>query len=181
MILSTSNIKKVSFMQMKRRKFLILGSLFGLSSYVKAESITDFEKEFKAVESTIIAVQEHMFPEGSKIPSARLMNVSQFLFETITHKSFDRDIRAFVLEGAKELVRREKGKFTSMSSTEKEKALRKYEMTNYGSSWLSRMMTLTMEGIFSDPIYGSNIKELGWKSVDAYGGFPRPKVKYMDS
>ena len=164
----------------KRRKFLILGSLLGLSSYVQGKETSTFEKEFKAIEATLFAVQQHLFPEGSKLPSAASMNVTQFVFETITHKSYDRDIKAFVLEGAKELNKREKGRFVSMNAEEKEKALRAYEETNYGSNWLSRILTLTMEGIFSDPIYGSNIKEAGWKSLGAYGGFPRPKAKYMD-
>ena len=168
-------------MRLKRRNFLILGSLLGLSPYVKAQGTTAFEKEFKKVEETIAAVQEHMFPEGSSLPSASAMNVTQFLFETITHKSFDRDIKAFVLEGAQELVTREKGSFVSMPHTHKEKALRAYEETNYGSSWLSRIMTLTMEGMFSDPIYSSNVNEGGWKAVNSYGGFPRPKTKYLES
>jgi len=38
-----------------------------------------------------------------------------------------------------------------------------------------------MEGMFSAPIYGSNIKEAGWKSVHSYGGYPSPKTKYMES
>ena len=42
-------------------------------------------------------------------------------------------------------------------------------------------MTITMEGMFSDPVYGSNIKEDGWKALGAYGGFPRPKTKYLES
>ena len=181
MILSLSDEKVSQIMQTKRRKFLILGSLLSLSPYLKAEETTSFEKEFKVVESTIAAVQEHMFPRKSKLPSAQAMHVTQFLFETITHKSFDRDIKAFVVEGAQELVSREKGRFTSMTSVDKEKALRAYEETYYGSSWLERIMTLTMEGMFSDPIYGSNVKEAGWKAVGAYGGFPRPQTKYLES
>jgi len=168
-------------MRLKRRSFLKLGSLLSLSPYLKAESVTSFDKEFKAVEATISAVQQHMFPPKSKLPSAKDMHVTQFLFETITHKSFDRDIKSFVLEGAQELVSREKGRFISMTSVDKEKALRAYEETNYGSSWLERIMTLTMEGMFSDPIYGSNVKEEGWKAVGAYGGYPRPKTKYLES
>ena len=168
-------------MRLKRRSFLKLGSLLSLSPYLKAEAVTSFDKEFKTVEATISAVQQHMFPQKSKLPSAKSMHVTQFLFETITHKSFDRDIKAFVLEGAQELVSREKGRFTSMTSVDKEKALRAYEETNYGSSWLERIMTITMEGMFSDPIYGSNVKEEGWKAVGAYGGYPRPKTKYLES
>lgn len=166
-------------MQKKRRNFLILGSLLGLSPYLSAKEVSSYEKDFKKVERTIEAVQRHMFPPSSKLPSAQSSNVTQFVFETMMHKSFDKDIRVFVLEGAKELELREKGRFTTMTMTEKENALREYEKTSYGSSWLSRIMTLTMEGMFSDPIYGSNIKEAGWKSVAAYGGYPRAKIKYM--
>jgi hypothetical protein len=165
---------------MQRRKFLILGSALGLSSYIQAKEVSDFEKTFKKLEPTLSAVQEHLFPDGSKLPSAKSMNVTQFLFETMMHKSFDKDIKAFVVDGANELEKREKGRFTSMTEQEREKALRAYEETNYGRNWLSRIMTLTMEGLFSDPIYGSNIKEAGWQSLSSYGGFPRPKTRYIE-
>ena len=165
---------------MKRRKFLILGSVIGLTPYMQAKEISDFEKTFKKVEPTLLAVQEHLFPQGSKIPSAKSMNVTQFLYETMLHRSFDKDIKAFVIEGAKELEKREKGRFTSMTEQEKEKALRSYEETNYGRNWLSRIMTLTLEALFSDPIYGSNIKEAGWQAISSYGGFPRPKTRYIE-
>jgi len=166
---------------MKRRKFLILGSVLGLSSSLmgKNNSIV-FSKSLKNVEKTIQSVQQHLFPEGSKVPSARSMNATQFLLETITHLSYDKDIRVFVIEGAEELESREKGKFTSLSEKEKEHALRAYEETHYGSNWLSRIMTLTMEGMFSDPIYGSNVKEAGWKALGSYGGLPRPKTRYIE-
>lgn len=164
----------------KRRQFLVWSSILGVSPYLSAKNMGTYEKAFKEIEPTIAAVQEHMFPKGSKLPSAKVMNVTQFLFETMMHKSFDKDIKAFVLEGAKELEKREKGRFASMTPQEKEIALRAYEETNYGRSWLSRIMTLTMEGMFSDPIYGSNIKEAGWKAINAYGGLPRPKTRYIE-
>ncbi len=165
----------------QRRQFLILGSLLGLSSYMQAKESSKFETAFKKVEATIAAVQEHMFPVGSKLPSAKEMKVTQFLYETISHKSYDRDIKAFVVEGAQEFIKRHKGQFLGMTYAQKEKALRDYEETSYGSAWLERIMTLTMEAMFSAPVYGSNIKEIGWKSIHSYGGYPRPKTKYMES
>jgi len=164
----------------KRRQFLIFGTLVGISPYIKARELNNFEKAFSEVESTILAVQEHLFPRDSKLPFVEEMNSTQFLFETMVHQSFDKDIRAFVLEGAKELIRREKGNFVSMTSINKEKALRAYEDTDYGSSWLSRIMTLTMEGMFSDPIYGGNVKEAGWEALHSFGGQPRPRTRYLD-
>lgn len=165
---------------MKRRKFLILSSVLGLSSYIQAQDINTFEKTFKKLEPTLFAVQDHLFPEGSLLPSAKSMKATRFLFETMSHKSFDKDIKAFVLEGAKKLVKREKGRFACMGQDEREIALRAYEETSYGRSWLSRMMTLTMEALFCDPIYGSNIEEEGWKALSSYGGFPRPQARYVE-
>ena len=165
----------------KRRHFLLLGSLFGLSKYVKANEADTFLQRFKKVEATIAAVQEHMFPKGSELPNAKSVHATRFLYETVTHKSYDKDIRAFVFEGAQELQNREKKHFVSMSSVEKERALRSYEKTSYGSAWIERIMTLTMEGMFSSPIYGCNIKEIGWKSIHSYGGYPRAKARYMES
>lgn len=165
---------------MKRRKFLVLGSIFGLATCVKAKEVTTFEKVFKEVEPTLIAVQEHLFPDGSKIPSAKSMKLTAFMFETMKHQSFDRDIKAFVIDGAKELEKRVEEPFVSLSVQQKEKALRDYEKTEYGRNWLLRMMTLSMEGLFSDPIYGSNIQEAGWKSISSYGGFPRPRSRYIE-
>jgi hypothetical protein len=166
-------------MQMIRRNFLIFSSILGLRPYLKAQEINSFDKEFKKVEILIEAVQEHMFPKENKIPSSSSMHTIQFLFQTITHKSYDKDIRTFVLEGAKELLSREKKEFTTMTHREKERVLRAYEETSYGSSWLARIMTITMEAMFSDPIYGSNTKEKGWKALNAYGGLPRPKTRYI--
>lgn len=163
-----------------RRKFLILGSLLGFSSVVKAKETTAFDREFNDVREIVRHVQEHLFPEGSRLPSARSMHVTEFIFQTMKHPSFDKDIREFVIEGARELKLRQKD-FTALSTHKKEEALRAYEETNYGSNWLSRIITLTMEAMFSDPIYGSNVKEAGWKALGAYGGYPRPKTRYIQS
>ena len=165
---------------MKRRTFLILGSVVGLFVAVASRKNDDFKEVFQQVEQTLLAVQEHMFPEKSMLPSAKSINATQFLFETMSNKSFDKDIRVFVVEGAKELERRERGHFAQLAFLEKENALRAYEKTNYGSSWLSRIMTLTMEALFADPVYGANTKEKGWNALGSYGGFPRPATRYME-
>ena len=83
---------------MKRRKFLILGSVFGLSSYLVGKEDVSRSKALQDVEETIASVQQHLFPAGSKIPSAKSMHATEFLVETITHESYDKDIRAFVIE-----------------------------------------------------------------------------------
>ena len=162
----------------QRRAFLIWSSILGIGSCLDAKEITSFDKRFSKVEPYIKLVQEHFFPKGTLLPSAKEMNLTQFLYDTITHSSYDKDIRLFVLEGAEEFVVRQKN-FIHMNNSQKEKALRKYESTRYGKNWLGRVMTLSMEGLFSDPIYGSNVNEAGWKAIESFGGFPRPKTRYL--
>ncbi len=164
---------------MERRNFLVTGSLIGLSPYMYAQILPQDHHLFQTVEKTIAAVQEHMFPSGGKLPSAKEMHATRFLYETIMYPAYDRDIRAFVIEGAKELQHREKHRFADYSPKEKEEALRAYEKSSYGSNWLSRIMILTMEALFSDPVYGSNIHEAGWKALHSIGGEPRPKTRYI--
>ncbi|MBD3789527.1 MAG: gluconate 2-dehydrogenase subunit 3 family protein [Campylobacterales bacterium] len=164
---------------MKRRRFLILGSMIGIASCLKAETIVK-DKAFESVRETIDAVLAHFFPEGGLLPSAKKMRLSGFVQKTMAHPSFDQEIRAFVIDGAKELERRTDGTFCSYDEKMREKALRAYEATNYGRSWLSRVMTLGMEGLLSDPIYGSNQDGAAWKALETSGGLPRPRKRYID-
>ncbi|MEA1953137.1 MAG: gluconate 2-dehydrogenase subunit 3 family protein [Campylobacterota bacterium] len=165
---------------MKRRVFLVLGSIFSFSSILIAKNNNTIKfSSLYSVQKTIASVQEHLFPEGSKLPSAKSTRAIDFLLETITHHSYDKDIRLFIVQGAKELEEREKGMFISLSEDKKEQALRAYEDTSLGSNWLSQIMVLTLEGILSDPIYGSNIKKEAWVALGTHGGEPRPKRKYI--
>ena len=165
---------------MTRRGFLGVSAAIGLSVSIDAKALDHKRQEMDRILPVIAAVQEHMFPEGSKLPSAKKMKTISFLVDTVFHPSYDKDIRAFVINGANELDKRTKSKFIQMDNSAKEEALRAYEETAYGSNWLARIMTLGMEAMFSDTIYGSNINEEGWKAVDAYGGEPRPKQRYIE-
>lgn len=167
-------------MRIKRREFLIFSSMVTLSSCLHASADLEFDKQFKEVKEIIDAVQKHMFPDNTVLSSVTHTNVIQFVYETLKHKSFDKDIRAFVIEGAQSLKQRTKNAFVTLSQAEKEKALRAYEETAYGSAWLSRIMTLALEGMLSDPIYGANDKGSGWKALHTSGGEPRPKKRYLD-
>jgi len=168
--------KKEAFM--KRRNFLIASSLVASTSFIEATD-NKFISKFNSVRDIIEALSLHFFPPKSSISSAKDMKITQFLFETMSHQSFDKDIKDYVIEGAIDLDKRTKGKFITMNYKDKERVLREYEKTSFGSSWLSRMLRLMIEGMFCDPIYGSNVGEGGWKSINSYGAYPRPKNRYI--
>lgn len=163
---------------MDRRFFLGLCAT-GSASVLCASSQKPKEGLPKEVYSIIAAVQQHMFPEGGSIPGAITFHATQFTSETIMHPTYDKDIRKFVIEGAEELQSREKQQFLQYDTRQREKALRAYEETGYGSGWLDRIMLLSLEGLLSDPLYGGNSRELGWKALQTKGGDPRPTSRYV--
>ncbi len=168
---------------MDRRRFIGACAVAGASTALTASAMTASNKKREAglpkeTYLLIEAVQKHMFPEGNVIPAAGEFHATEFLSQTVMHPTFDKDIRKFVIEGAEELQSREKQKFLSYGERQKEKALRAYEDTEYGSGWLDRIMLLSLEGLLSDPIYSGNFRESGWKSLATRGGDPRPTVRY---
>ena len=165
---------------MKRRWFLglcAMGSVSVLCASGQKSKVGLSSESY----SVIATVQQHMFPDGSSIPSAIAFHATQFTAETIMHPTYDKDIRKFVIEGAEELQSRENHLFLHYDTQQKEKALRAYEETGYGSGWLDRIMLLSLEGLLSDPLYGGNSRELGWKALQTKGGDPRPTSRYAQS
>ena len=170
-------VKERSDRDMNRRHFIGSCIVAGMPALFASERKTepDFPSDAYAV---IEAVQQHMFPEGNLLPGAKRFHATPFLAETVMHPSYDKDIRVFVIEGAEELQTREKQKFLNYDEAQREKALRSYEETVYGSGWLDRILLLSLEGLLSDPLYGGNYGMSGWKALETRGGEPRPTVRY---
>jgi len=164
---------------MKRRYFLSVCGI-GSASILLASNKKNIDILTNKQFLTIQAAQQHMFPENNIIPSAKEFKATDFLKETISHHTFDRDIRKIVIEGTDKLQNREKNKFLIYDSDEIEKALRSYEESSYGSNWLNRIMILSFEALMSDPIYGGNYNKTGWRSLETEGGDPRPKKRYIE-
>ena len=166
-----------------RRKFMIassvIGGAFAVQVYSTETSLVVLKKRLDMVLGTIVSVQLHMFPPASLGFSFSIQALENFLRHTLFVAQYDPDIRLFVIEGAAQLMAMEKERFVVMDWHKKEQLLRQYEKTNYGSAWLSRILTLTMEALFSDPIYGVNRDEKMWQVLESYGGYPRPKSEYM--
>ena len=163
---------------MKRRRFIWTGVVCGVVSLLPVRaSHSGSVRSLEGVAKTIGKVQAHLFPEGSPLPSASSSDAVGFVMETIHHPRYDRDIRAFVIEGARDLVRRERG-LVAYTPSQMEQALRAYEQTSRGRAWLHRIMILSLEALLSDPLYGGNKGAFGWRVLGTWGGVPRPTEQY---
>jgi len=163
-----------------RRSFLKLSTFLGLSSFLGANISKDEDKHLRLVLPTLVSVLMHMFPKESPLSLSSQEATERFLLGAIQEKSFDKDIREFIIKGAERMIALNKKTFLHMNTQEKEEALRAYEESSYGRTWLSRILVMGLEANLSDPIYGGNLNEQGWKALDSFAGMPRPKRRYID-
>ena len=132
------------------------------------------EKEWEI----LIAVQDVLFPPEPGAPGARDVNAAGFFQWVVSDPLLDEEERIFRKNGLTwidETAMENRGKaFTELDDEIKEEVLRYAERSGWGESWLSAMLLHIFEALLSDPVYGGNTAERGWKWLDYKPGMPRP-------
>lgn len=129
---------------------------------------------------TLASVQEHLLPADSNSPGAEDITALHFLQNLLDAPDTDQQEHDFILQGVDWLnqlsIKNNAKKFSLLDSASKEKILREIETSHAGSRWLSLMMTYLIEALLSDPVYGGNRNQLGWKWLEHIPGFPAPTI-----
>ncbi|MDX1294798.1 MAG: gluconate 2-dehydrogenase subunit 3 family protein [Sulfurimonadaceae bacterium] len=146
---------------------------------LKSETVPDTR-----IWKTLEAVQQHLLPGGNGAPSARQVRATNYLYMTMRHSSFDYEIRDFVLQGAlwaeSEAVGLYGRSFDLLKAGEQARICQiLVHEYGRGESWLSTLISYTLEALLSDPIYGGNVDEAGWKWLGHVPGTPRPKQRFV--
>ena len=127
---------------------------------------------------TIAAVQENLFPAEPDSPGANDINAASYLKNLIEEPRFDRDERAFILNGPtwlNELAHDEHAKpFTQLTVAQQEQLLQRIAHSNAGENWLSLLLLYIFEALLSSPVYGGNPDGIGWRWLEHNPGFPQP-------
>jgi gluconate 2-dehydrogenase gamma chain len=128
--------------------------------------------------SVIDAVQQHLFPAEAGIPGAREINALVYLQFVITDTTLDADDREFISKGVGWLediaVQMYKKSFVTLDEKQREKVLQRIAASEAGENWLSTLLLYIVEALLTDPVYGGNTDQLGWKWLQHVPGFPRP-------
>lgn len=127
----------------------------------------------------VSAVQEHMFPKGPDSPGAADINALGYLEWAITTPGIDPDTKNTIVNGVGRLQdasrERFEDSFIGLNDAQREVLLRYLaDNTRWGRAWLSLMLYYIFEALLSDPAYGSNPNEIGWRWLQHQPGFPRP-------
>lgn len=180
---------------MDRRTFLMRMAMAGVAASLPITMCTPGEKEGLLLErdpavlsekewNILKTVQEHLFPSETDSPGAGDINAAAYVQWVLTDTELDPAERNFLKNGLTRLDEEAKERweqpFLAMLPENQEKLLQHIEIHSWGESWLSVMLLYIFEALLSDPVYGANVNEVGWKWLNYTAGQPQPKSIYSN-
>ncbi|NHZ84565.1 MAG: gluconate 2-dehydrogenase subunit 3 family protein [Planctomycetia bacterium] len=137
----------------------------------------------KSQDKILQDVQEQLFPKSNDAPGASDINSLNYLHFVLTDPDIDEDNKNLLISGVdwleEECQTTFNKSFSNLLSKEKDKVFRIIEKSNWGYRWLSLNLIYIFEALLSDPIYGGNPDEIGWRWLEHVPGFPRPNADNM--
>ncbi|MCK5718101.1 MAG: gluconate 2-dehydrogenase subunit 3 family protein [Thiomargarita sp.] len=156
---------------MNRRNFLIQSSCIMTAVVQPALALPSQQWD------TLAAVQAHLFPASPDAPGAQDINATGYLHFILAYEPVDRE---FIEKGViylDKIGQYTTGKpFLDLSTPQRELLLRRFEMGEKGQRWLKMILQYILEALLTDPIYGGNPNEIGWKWLEHQSGFPKPPL-----
>ncbi len=166
----------ISFDGVTRRVFITSSIISGTILVLMPQySISPIDiKPFKIIQ----AIQDVLFPKGLEAPSALEFGATNYLLRVSSHSSFVEFDLKFLIYGTNLLIEEERD-FLSMNAIDKDKALKNFiSKSQKNKNWLSLLLYYTIEALLSDPIYGGNRDELGWRWLGHHSGKPKPQKPF---
>lgn len=177
------------FIRSDRRTFLLRGGAALATASVLAELPYAVRAELTRETSFVLfsmqqrralgAVQEHLFPRDSDSPGAADINAAAYLETAITAPGIDPDTRNAIVNGIGRLQAASRERFDilfiGLNEGQREQLLRYLaDNTRWGRAWISLLLYYICEALLSDPVYGGNPDQIGWRWLQHQPGFPRP-------
>ena len=174
-------MKEFSTWQISRRNFLKNTIAVGVMSQVAfMQSCEDetsnailTDKQLKL----IISVQNILFPKDKNGPGAIDFNAHHYLQWVLSDIRIASDEKQYIIDGIRWLNETAKENYSKiylkLSKKEQVEIIQSISRINWGESWLSVLLTFIFEAMISDPIYGFNTDENGWKWLEHQAGYPR--------
>ncbi len=123
-------------------------------------------------------VFDWLLPDDSHGPSAREINAYPFFLWVLQDPHYDPEQQTYYKQGLdwveETCVEDYNGPFHTINIRQRQTLLDKIRDTNWGESWLASMLTVTIEALLGDPIYGCNPNGASWEWLGHQPGQPRP-------
>lgn len=177
-------VQRLLSINLQRRQFLTgLGGTAALAILPFSGCTTNSEDQnqtrFSAKQKPVLmAIQEHLFPHEEHAPGARDIRATEYLEMALNQPGFDPEIRDFIISGLDHILEYTEEEFNKsfiqLNAASREMTLTAIQNESWGTNWISLILSYLFEALLSDPIYGGNLEEIGWKWLEHMPGYPRP-------
>lgn len=131
---------------------------------------------------TLGIVQARLWPSDGNGPGAADINALAYLYQILQAQPIDPEDKTFILEGVGWLEgvaqQQHQQTFSQLTTAQQEALLQFIAQSSAGERWLSRLLSYIFEALLSDPVYGGNPQQIGWRWLNHTPGFPRPPQPY---
>jgi gluconate 2-dehydrogenase gamma chain len=128
--------------------------------------------------ATLAAAQDRLLPSEEGSPGARDVDAARYVDAVLAEPDVDPAFAVLVKDGARLLEERARARgaasFSLLAPEAQDAAIREFEATDAGVSWLRRTIYFTLEALLGDPVHGGNVGETGWWWLGHAPGSPRP-------
>lgn len=128
----------------------------------------------------VVDVMDILFPKGNDQqagPSSADINAYQYLKWVLSDENYDEDIKRLIIDGFNQLAEFSQEQFAKpygkMSSKEKVSLVAQATQSTWGENLMARLVSMILDALVVDPIYGVNVDKVGWKWLGYISGIPR--------
>lgn len=121
----------------------------------------------------------YLFPDDDYFgPYYKSVKSMDYLLWLLQDKYVDPEENQYILNGVtwvdETAIEEFNIHFEKLNNKQKHSLYKTILKADWGENWLSRILTVIIESMFADPIYGSNPDGIVWKWIDHNPGQPRP-------
>ncbi|MBI3136419.1 MAG: gluconate 2-dehydrogenase subunit 3 family protein [Bacteroidetes bacterium] len=181
----SDNIDNLEHWQTNRRQVIKAAILTGTLSQLSflqactANQLTEEGNDLLDANQVGIlkSVMEILFPNDGNGPGIDDLHAFEYIMWVLHDTGSYEKYRNLAIEGitwADEQTQKNQQKnYLELSQAEREQAVAHFNETDYGTEWLSIILTYILEALLLDPIYGGNPDGIGWKWLNHTPGYPQ--------
>ncbi len=168
-----------------RRRFLRHVTIMALGAQLPWLSACKREKVLNTggvLTSSQAVIADYAFdlllPADGHGPSAKDVRAYPYFLWVLQDPEYDPEQQEYYKEGLDRIEERANETygvpFHTLSIKKRKPLFQTFAQTDWGESWMSSMLTVTIEALLGDPIYGCNPGGISWKWLSHFEGQPRP-------
>jgi len=141
----------------------------------------NIEDKYYQIDTLLLKeIADILFPKTSISPSASELKADIYYLWNLNDTNLKARKRHYLASNLSRIdnycKENYKNSFIKLSKTKKESAIKEISLETWGENYLSSLLTIIIEAMFANQIYGSNPENIGRNWLNFKGGYPQPTI-----